>query len=585
MIKLRIIALVAFFLVYFIQPNVWAKEKTTPQTKTYLNDIEYIGINFKISEDYDDVEFKSGKFKKLNNASDNFTMAINALPFLKKIKRLHQGKSYKEFREQSKSKKLNGRNLPKLENWYRIAITSKMNTEAILKIYNALVRIPFIVYVELETPVIPLRNVVCPTLNCEPPGGGGGGGGGGGSSNPTPNLESYQTYLGPSPLGIDAEYAWTKNGGNGYGVKIIDMENGYNSNHEDLPSPFIRKNDLDNSDHGTAVMSVVGAKDNNKGVTGIAHGSQIGFYGWGSSASASIVAAANSLNSGDVIILEGQINRNIYSGDRCNDSNQDHCVPMEWNRSNYEAIKYAYQQGVIVIEAAGNGNENLDANIYGRKFDKSYRNSGAFMVAATNPYSTITRSSFSNYGSRVDFNAWGNNVAAAGLYGSTLFNGGVNRTYGDGFAGTSSASPIVAGAVASLQGYSKRSKGGSLDVDTIRSILTTTGVSEPPGLEVGVRPDLRAAITAIDNGSFLLAPSLSSYWDACYGSNLMTWNSIPETSSYKIYLNGNYWSTTTTTFKQVNISSSRSATVRACNNTGCSDHSNRVTLKYAPGCY
>ena len=580
MIKLRAIALAACLATSFAQFDVLAEETNSPQTKTYLNDIEYIGINFKISEDYDDVEFKGGKFKKLNNVSDNFTMAINAFPHLKKVKRLHKGKSYKEFREKYKNKKLKGKKLPKLENWYTIAITPNMDNDAILAIYNALVRIPFIIYVELETPVLPLIYEQCPALDCEPPGGGGGGG----TSNPTPNLESYQTYLGSSPLGIDAEYAWTKNGGNGFGVKVIDMENGYNSNHEDLPSPFIKINDSNDADHGTAVLSVVAAKDNNIGVTGIAHGSQIGFYGWGGSTSTSITNAANSLSPGDVIILEGQINRNIYSGDRCDNTSQDHCVPMEWAQSNYDSIRYAYLEGIIVVEAAGNGNENLDSSTYSSKFSLNYRNSGAFMIAATNPYSTISRSSFSNYGTRVDFNGWGNGVAAAGLYGSTLFNGGANRTYGDGFSGTSSASPIVAGAVASLQGYSKQSKGETLDVETIRTILSTTGVPEPSGVEVGIRPDLKDAITHIDD-ALLLTPSLSSYWDACYGSNYMSWNSIPGATSYKIYLDGNYWSTTTATFKQVNVSSNRNATVKACDSSGCSASSNSVTLRYASACY
>jgi hypothetical protein len=134
-----------------------------------------------------------------------------------------------------------------------------MDDELVLEIYNSLVRVPQISHVELESPVALTQ-----------------------ASNPTPDLESNQTYLGASPLGINANYAWTKNGGDGSGVKIIDMEQGYNSNHEDLPTPFIRVNDSNDDDHGTAVMSIIGGLDNNIGVKGIAHGSQIGFYGWGS---------------------------------------------------------------------------------------------------------------------------------------------------------------------------------------------------------------------------------------------------------------------------------------------------------------
>jgi hypothetical protein len=148
---------------------------------------------------------------------------------------------------------------------------------------------------------------------------------------------------------------------------------------------------------------------------------------------------------------------------------------------------------------------------------------------------------------------------------------------------SSSASPIVAGAVASLQGYSKQSKGETLDVETIRTILSTTGVPEPSGVEVGIRPDLKDAITHID--ALLLTPSLSSYWHACYGFNNMSWNSIPGATSYKIYLDGNYWSTATVTSKEVNVSSNTNATVKACDSSGCGASSNSVTLRYAPACY
>ena len=190
-----------------------------------------------------------------------------------------------------------------------------MSQNDILDIYNALSEIPSISIVKFESPVIPIERIACPVIiGCDddfPPGGGG-------TSNPTPNLEDSQGYLGASPLGIDADYAWTQTGGNGSGVKIIDMEGGYNSSHEDLPTPFIRVNDNNNADHGTAVMSIVAAKNNGIGIKGIAYASQVGFYGWGSNTAESIRSAANNLNAGDVLILEGQINRDLFENDTCN---------------------------------------------------------------------------------------------------------------------------------------------------------------------------------------------------------------------------------------------------------------------------
>ncbi len=43
-----------------------------------------------------------------------------------------------------------------------------------------------------------------------------------------------QGYLDPAPDGIDAEYAWTVDGGDGHGIGFVDLEQGWNLNHEDL---------------------------------------------------------------------------------------------------------------------------------------------------------------------------------------------------------------------------------------------------------------------------------------------------------------------------------------------------------------
>ncbi|ABE56946.1 peptidase S8 and S53, subtilisin, kexin, sedolisin [Shewanella denitrificans OS217] len=551
-----------------------------PTKKSFINDIEYTGINFKLDEQYTGVELSKEGFNLLGTASDEFAQQINSNKYLKKIRRLHEDKSYKELRKNSILSKKTKTKSPKLENWYRIDITKGMTQQEILDIYNSLVDIPYISIVELESPPISSGFEQCPALNCEPdlpPGDGGG------TPGNTPDLQSYQTYLGQSPLGIDALYAWTKTGGNGQGVKIIDMENGFNSNHEDLPTTFVRKYDYDDSDHGTAVLSVVGAKRDGKGVTGIAYGAQLGFHGWSPSIAQAINNAAGYLSAGDVIILEGQINRNINNGDSCTSQNQNECVPLEWNQATFDVISAVTNRGIIVIEAAGNGNENLDDPIYQNRFNRNTRDSGAFLIAATNPSASIARSYFSNHGTRIDFNGWGNEVAAAGLYGNTLFNGGINQRYGDGFAGTSSASPIVAGAVAALQGFSKNAKGQTLSVQTIKNILTATGVQEPSGVQVGVRPNLKGAIQYLE--SALVAPKLTAESYYCHGEYNLSWNSISSASSYKIFLDGSYFASTTSTSKYLNLPRTQTATVQACTASSCSEHSNSVSLRYAPVCY
>ena len=552
-----------------------------PKTIKSLPSDNLIAINFKIDEKFD-VQLHNGKFKGKKAEIHALTDALNNRVFTRQIKRLHAQKSYKSHREQRQKLLDKGKKLPKLANWYRIELGSKMDSQEIIDIYNTLAQMPHLSYVEFESPVVPLYTN-CPSLgNCEGPGGPGNGGTN--NPDPTPNLENEQDYLGASPLGIDADFAWTQSGGNGAGVRIIDMENGFNQNHEDLPSTFIRVNDSNNNDHGTAVMSVVGARNNGTGVTGIAHGAQLGFYGWGSNTSASIVQAANNLNAGDVLILEGQIASNLSGTGECTNTNQNGCVPMEWNQANFDAILTATQSGVIVIEAAGNGNNNLDNSIYLNRFNRNTRDSGAFLIAATNSTANIQRSGFSNHGTRIDFNAWGQNVASAGLYGNTLFNGGTNRTYGDGFAGTSSASPIVAGAVASLQGYARATLNQVLTVEQVRDILTNTGVPEPAGQQVGVRPNLAQAIPAA--AGTLFAPKLTGISEACYGFNILNWNAVSGATSYKVYINNAYHATTTYTNRSVNVSGSgKKATVKACNSSGCSSMSNAVNLYYLNQCF
>jgi hypothetical protein len=90
-----------------------------------------------------------------------------------------------------------------------------------------------------------------------------------------------QGYLGPKPVGINAIHAWSKNGGDGTGVKFVDVENGFLLDHEDLvdPSGAIRitvlptgtpSSNIEDLDHSTAVLGVVLATDNSRGIVGIA---------------------------------------------------------------------------------------------------------------------------------------------------------------------------------------------------------------------------------------------------------------------------------------------------------------------------
>ncbi len=72
-----------------------------------------------------------------------------------------------------------------------------------------------------------------------------------------------------------------------------------------------------------------------------------------------------------------------------------------------------------------------------------------------------------------------------------------NFWYTQAFSGTSSASPIVAGAVANLQGVAKTQFGGPLLPEEVRSLIVETGTPQVGPGHIGPRPDLRAALCTL----------------------------------------------------------------------------------------
>jgi len=314
----------------------------------------------------------------------------------------------------------------------------------------------------------------------------------------TPSFESYQGYLGPAPHGIDAPAAWRR-GQRGAGVWFADIEGGWNAEHEDLPGERIKHvggtkfRDPAWRAHGTAVLGEVVGKDNGKGVVGIAPDVERVFTSsiGGTSVANAIDVAAKNLRAGDVLLIELQ-----GGGPR------GRWLPVEYWDDNYDAIKAATKRGVVVIEAAGNGGENLDHKEYKQKFDRAKRDSGAIMVGAGGPprggWADRERLDFSNYGGRVDVQGWGRKVATLD-YGDLQACAGADRHYTGEFSGTSSASPIVAGSAVIVQGVAK-TRGTLLTPMQIRDLLRETGTPQlgDTSQHIGPRPDLERAITALE---------------------------------------------------------------------------------------
>ncbi|SMD41400.1 S8 family peptidase [Bacillus sp. JKS001846] len=313
-----------------------------------------------------------------------------------------------------------------------------------------------------------------------------------------------QGYLEPAPLGINAPYAWGINGGDGKGITFVDMEYGWLLSHEDLVNQKIElmsgQNKSEHHDHGTSVLGIVSAEDNNIGGIGIAPKakvkvvSQIRDNGNYNTADA-ILSAVNNMQAGDILLLEAQATYDGY-GDK-------NYFPVEVKPDIFDAIRMGTNKGIIIIEAGANGGNDLDQfrdrngkQVLNRN-SPDYKDSGAIMVGAASARVPHKRSYFSNYGSRVDVYGWGNAVDTTDAKPSEF----ITNLYTSSFAGTSSASPIIAGAAASIQGIAKNNKGKVYTPSQLRNILsdpsTGTKSNDPISDKIGVLPDLKAILSKL----------------------------------------------------------------------------------------
>lgn len=338
----------------------------------------------------------------------------------------------------------------------------------------------------------------------------------------TPNYVSRQGYLDPSPTGVDARWAWARGGGRGQNVRIIDIEGAWRFTHEDLRQMQggvvggTQSTDIGWRNHGTAVLGEFSGDHNSFGISGIcdqATASAVSIFGGMGSAGAIRHATAR-LRRGDVMLLE--LHRPGPRHNFQSRGDQKGYIAIEWWEDDYAAILAATRRGIIVVEAAGNGAENLDDNLYQARpggfpgswtnpFRRSNRDSGAIVVGAGAPPPGThgrnhgpdrSRLDFSNYGALIDAQGWGREVTTCG-YGN-LQGGGEDVWYTDTFSGTSSASPIIVGTIGSLQGMARARGTAVLSPAKVRQCLRTTGAAQTDGpgrprtQRIGNRPDLKA---------------------------------------------------------------------------------------------
>jgi len=315
-----------------------------------------------------------------------------------------------------------------------------------------------------------------------------------------------QGYLQPAPYGVNAIGAWQLAGGDGAGRTIVDIEADWKLGHRDLPGsipagllygmPSGATFDLD---HGLMTLGVLCAVDNTvdcigmaPAVTSVLRASYVGPDTFPKDLENAIIAATEALSGvvGAVILLEVELESTAFVPHGCVD-----LLPAV-----RDAIRTAVDAGIVVVEAAGNGRNDLDVTPDAdgiQSLDTNWtgfplEDSGAILVGAGTseyPHARIDTSWSCNYGRRVDVYAWGQNVR-------TLSETDLTALY----EGSSSAAAIIAGAAVQIQGIAIQSLGAPIDPWALRLYLREpangTPSANPAGDMIGVMPDIVKVVTA-----------------------------------------------------------------------------------------
>jgi serine protease len=482
-------------------------------------------LHLKFAES-DEVVLANGQFISKNGKDlSQVNTKLSSAKVAKKSRLFTASPEAIKAQRQNLSAKLGNSYVPNLNNYYRIVLKAGQNIDTVVA---SLKQLPNISEVYAEP--LPAKAPV------------------------SPDYTSSQIHFNAAPQGMGISAASSYPGALGDRTKIADLEYSWNTSHEDLSDA--RQTDtivangtsIDpfyNTNHGTAATGISNGDRNGYGINGIISNAKLHLVntysnerGW--DIANAIMVAQTKLTSGDVILIEQQTFGPDGHG----------YVPVEWVPAVYDAIKIATQSGIIVVEPAANGSENLDDPIYGTTFPQGKADSGAIMVgagAACGSTKDHFRLSFSNYGRRVNVQGLGECVVTSG-YGLLNNAAGVNGWYTDGFSGTSSASALIAAVAGSVSSAYEYQKNAVLTPLQIRNLLVQTGTAQSnlynPG-NIGPLPNLNAAIlsfygTGTSDTTAPTAPTNLTGSVTKQNTISLNWSASTDNSgtvSYKIYRN------------------------------------------------
>ncbi|RZL96827.1 MAG: hypothetical protein EOP82_00010 [Variovorax sp.] len=164
-----------------------------------------------------------------------------------------------------------------------------------------------------------------------------------------------------APGGVDPMHTWQVEGGTGRGVRLADVETGWDLNHEDLLTASVQRASTFGASftsHGNGAIGVVLASDNGVGIVGIAPDvacflvTTVRANGTVNNADA-VTVAADAVGSSGVLLIEQALP--FFAGANEPD------ILFEFDPNVQKAIRIATFFGITVVEPAGNGGVDLDA--------------------------------------------------------------------------------------------------------------------------------------------------------------------------------------------------------------------------------
>jgi hypothetical protein len=407
---------------------------------------------------------------------------------------------------------------PDFEGFHELVFTQSVDGTSFLAARNALLARPEVEYVGIGKVEMAPPPTVTPDY----------------SSGPAPSQASYR---GPNP-GADFEFAHAE-GLTGAGMRLSEVSPTYDPLHEEFinnqfdhdqpepPESFAGTAAWDIwVNHGTATLGQNLAPDNGFGVTGMTHDASGYIYQTGERSGTTVAwrfedAYCNAL-SDSALAGNGQI---VYWEHQSpTRSTTTSGGPVELDALLHSLTKTGTDAGVVVLMPAGNCNRNLDSGDFAEW--RGWGDSGAIIVGAGSatpqherlfwfpPWPQFcggTGTQASSYGQRVGPQGWGEGVVVSGFGDLIEVDGDIHRRYTATFAGTSSATPMVAGAALLVQQHAIASQLTPLSSREMRSFLQQTGIPQGGTTtgNIGAFIDLEAAITRIADSDLSIVTTSS----------------------------------------------------------------------------